>query len=209
MLGLALGERFDAASRALFPVLRAVRDDMLASAGKSDLRKGENGYVVPWNGCGHGRNAGRGGGWRGQTDCRGVERTCGLQDGPSGLGGAGSRRLVARGAGGHSRRAGRGARAARADCRHRADRADARRRDARRERPGAAPVADLVRYAHPAAVRLADGEDRLRAADRADLQSCAAQLHADQAAVGQGARAGDLRQDPPHSCAPRTMCATG
>jgi hypothetical protein len=53
-------------------------DDMLpACAGKSDLRKGEievlphvvrNGciLVVPWNGCGHGRNAGGGGGRRGK-----------------------------------------------------------------------------------------------------------------------------------------------
>ncbi len=49
-------------------------------------------------------------------------------------------------------------------------------------------------------------EDRLRTADRAHLQPGAAQLHADQAAVGQGARAGDLREDPPHPV-PQGLCA--
>ena len=39
---------------------------------------------------------------------------------------------------------------------------------------GAAAGADLVRYSDTAAVRLADREDWLRAADRADLQSGAA-----------------------------------
>ena len=50
------------------------------------------------------------------------------------------------------------------------------------------------------------GEDRLRKADRADLQSRAAQLHADQAAVGEDARAGDLREDSPHPV-PEGLCA--
>ena len=54
--------------------------------------------------------------------------------GASGMGGAGSGRLVARGAGGDSRRAGAAPRAARTDCGDRADRADARRGDAGRER---------------------------------------------------------------------------
>ncbi len=63
---------------------------------------------------------------------------------------------------------------------------------------GAAAVADLVRHANAAGVRLADRKDRLRKADRADLQSGAAEFHADKAAVGEDARAGDLREDAAH-----------
>ena len=68
------------------------------------------------------------------------------------------------------------------------------------------PVADLVRHAHPARVRLAHREDRLRKADRAHLQSGAAQLHPDETAVGQERTAGDLREDPPHPV-PQGLCA--
>ena len=48
--------------------------------------------------------------------------------------------------------------------------------------------------------------DRLRAADRAHLQSGAAELYADQAAVGEDAPAGDLREDPARDV-PQGLCA--
>ena len=76
---------------------------------------------------------------------------------------------------------------------HRTHRPDARLRDAGRGGRSAAPRAHLVRPAHPAGVRLARSKARPRAADRADLQPRAAQLHPHQAALGAHPSARNLR----------------
>src|SRR6185437_14832178 len=55
-------------------------------------------------------------------------------------------------------------------------------------------------------MRLAHRENWLRETDRVDLQSRAAQLHFDKVAVGEDARAGDLREDPPHHVSER-LCS--
>ena len=161
--------------------------------------RGRARYVVPGNGCGHGRNAGRGGGCGGQTDCRRIERTCALQN--------------ARIRAGRSRTPKTGGAPRRRPFAGRWPPLPSRTQPIAAigltgQMHGAVLLDENGAVLRPAliwcdtrtqpAVRLAHGEDRLRAADRAHLQPGAAQLYRDQAAVGQGAPAGDLRQDSPH-----------
>ena len=168
---------------------------------------GRQWYVVPWNGCGHGRHASRGGGRRRQADLLARRASTSrsrrrIPAGPSRIpktGGARRKRLFAA------------------------------RLPLRLSRSEPIAAIGLTGQMHGAVMLDENGavlrpaliwcdtrtqpecdwltrEDWLRAANRADLQPRAAQLHADEAAVGQEASAGDLRKDPPHHV-PEGLCA--
>ena len=127
----------------------------------------------------------------------------------AGLGGAGSRRLVAGGGSRHPRPAEGDRDAIRRDRRCRFERPDAWRRVAGRSRPRPPARAHLVRSADRSGSCVVDRAGWCGAADPTHLQPRAHQLHPDQAALGARARTRHMAANFAPSCCPRTTCASG
>ena len=139
----------------------------------------------------------------------GVRRPRAVRVAADDVGGAGSRRLVARLSGGDPRGARRERRRRRRDRLCRPVRPDARRGAARRGRARAEAVHHLVRSTHRSRVPLAGRHDRPAAAARVHRESGAHEFHADEAALGARARARRAGAGCVTCCCRRTTSAFG